>query len=158
VGIIVIVGVLAVTSLGFLAWRFSRHAHLRHEGDKVTMETPFGTVESTKDIQEAARNLGVDVYPGAEVLKDGAGSATFGTVHTTSLNFETSDSPDKVCSFYKPKFPNAMVMSSEADQCSIVSNDKKNMITINAKAEGEKTKIAITAITRKADAASSSEN
>jgi hypothetical protein len=68
---------------------------------------------------------------------------SFGKVHTTALTFGTTDSVDQVCSFYKPKFPNAMVVSSNDNECSIVSNDKKNMITINAKTEGGKTKIVI---------------
>jgi hypothetical protein len=156
VGVLVVIAVLAVVSLGFFAWRVAHHARVRQNGNHVSVETPFGTVESTKDPQEAARNLGVDLYPGAEVLKDGAASATFGAVHTTSLNFETSDALNKVCSFYKEKFPNAMVMTGQADQCTIVSNDKKNMITINVRVEGDKTKIMIANVTHKADASSSS--
>ena len=154
VGVIVIVGTLCVASLGFFAWRIAHRAHIRQEGDNVRVETPFGTVESTKDPQEAARTLGVDLYPGAQVLKDGSTSMTFGSVHTATLNFESTDSLDKVSSFYKSRFPNAMVMNSQADQCTIVSNDKKNMITINIKAEGDKTRIAITNVNHSANSSS----
>src|SRR5271155_4854763 len=157
VGVIVLVGILGVASLGFFAWRVAHHTHVRHDGDNVKVETPFGTVESTKDPQEAARTLGVDPYPGAEVLKEGSASMTFGNVHTAALNFETSDSVDKVCSFYKPKFPNAMVVTSDANQCTIVSNDKKNMITINAKVDGSKTKIVISNVSKSGAANSPSE-
>src|SRR5271166_6153431 len=143
VGVIVLVGILGLASLAFFALRVAHRARVRHEGDNVKVETPFGTVETTKDPQDAARNLGVDLYPGAEVMKEGSVSMTFGKVHTSALTFETSDSVDKVCSFYKPKFPNAMVVSSDENQCNIVSNDKKNMITINVKTENGKTKIAI---------------
>lgn len=155
VGVIVLFIILGVTSIAFFAWRVAHHARVRHDGDNVKVETPFGTVETTKDPQDAARNLGVDLYPGAEVLKEGSVSMTFGTVHTAALNFETSDSVDKVCSFYKPKFPNATVVTSEADQCTIVSNDHKNMITINAKIQSGKTRIAITNVSN-SDAANSS--
>jgi zinc-ribbon domain len=154
VGVIVIVGTLCVASLGFFAWRVAHRAHIRQEGDNVRVETPFGTVESTKDPQEAARTLGVDLYPGAQVLKDGSTSMTFGSVHTASLNSESTDSLDKVSNFYKSRFPNAMVMTSQADQCTIVSNDKKNMITINIKAEGDKTRIIITNVTHSANSSS----
>ena len=157
VGVIVLVGILAVASLGFFAWRVARHTRVRQNGDNVRVETPFGTVQTTNDPQAAARDLGVDLYPGAQALKEGATSATFGTVHTASLNFETSDSVDKVCSFYKPKFPNAMVMTTEANQCTIVSNDQKNMITITVKAESDKTRIVITNVS-KSGAANSSSN
>jgi hypothetical protein len=155
VGVIVLFIILGVTSIAFFAWRVAHHTRVRHDGDNVKVETPFGTVETTKDPQDAARNLGVDLYPGAEVLKEGSVSMTFGTVHTAALNFETSDSVDKVCSFYKPKFPNATVVTSEADQCTIVSNDHKNMITINAKIQSGKTRIVITNVSN-SDAANSS--
>jgi hypothetical protein len=157
VGVIVLVGILGVASLGFFAWRVARHTRVRHDGDKVRVETPFGSVQTTNDPQATARDLGVDLYPGAQVLKEGATSATFGAMHTSTLNFETSDSVDKVCGFYKPKFPNAMVMTSDVNQCTIVSNDKKNMITITAKSENDKTRIVIANVS-KSGAASSSSN
>jgi hypothetical protein len=157
VGVIALVIILGVTSVAFFAWRVARHAHVRHDGDNVKVETPFGNLETTKDPKDAARNLGVDLYPGAEVLKEGSVSMTFGNVHTAALNFETSDSVDKVCSFYKPKFPNAMTVTSEANQCTIVSNDQKNMITINAKIENGRTHIVITNVS-KSGAANSSSN
>jgi hypothetical protein len=65
---------------------------------------------------------------------------------------------DKVASFYKSKFPNAMVTTSDAGRCTIISNDHKSMVTINIEAEGDKTKIQITNVTRKSDAANSSSN
>jgi hypothetical protein len=90
-------------------------------------------------------------------MKEGSTSASFGGVHTVSLHFETSDSADKVCSFYKPKFPNAMVMTTQSNQCTIISNDKNNMITITAKEESGKTQIVVASV-KKADASSSSSN
>ncbi len=158
VGVIVLLGILSAGSVAFFAWRVARHAHIRQEGDNVKVETPFGSVETTKDPDEAARNLGVDLYPGAEVLKNGAASATFGGIHTASLNSESTDSVDKVSAFYKAKFPNAMVTTSDAGRCTIISNDHKSMITINIQAAGDKTKIQITNVTRKSDAANASSN
>jgi hypothetical protein len=155
VGVIVVVAVLSVASLGFFAWRVAHRTRIRQEGDNVKVETPFGTVQSTNDPQAAAHDLGVDLYPGAQILKEGATSATFGSVHTAALNFESSDSVDKVCSFYKPKFPNAMVVTSDANQCTIVSNNQKNMITINAKTEGDKTRIVITNVSKSGENSSS---
>src|SRR6202167_4361247 len=123
--VVVLVAVLGVTSVAFFAWHVARHAHIRQDGNNVKVETPFGSVETTKDPSEAARNLGVDLYPGAEVMKNGAATATFGGVHTASLTSESSDSVDKVSSFYKSKFPNAMVSSSNENHCTIISNDNK---------------------------------
>src|SRR5271169_1930443 len=96
VGVIVVVAVLCVASLGFFAWRVAHRTRVRQEGNNVKVETPFGTVQTTNDPQAAAHDLGVDVYPGARVLKEGATSATFGSVHTAALNLESSDSVDRV--------------------------------------------------------------
>jgi len=110
-----------------------------------------------RNLEEAARNLGVDLYPGAQVSQAGAASATIGGIHTVALNLETSDSVDQVCSFYKPRFANAMVTSTDPNQCTIVSNDHKNMISINARAENGRTRIVITNVS-KSGAGSSSSN
>ena len=158
VGVIVLLGILSVGSVAFFAWRIARHAHVRQDGNNVKVETPFGNVETTQDPHDAARNLGVEIYPGAEVLKDGSASATFAGVHTASVSSESTDSVDKIASFYKGKFPNAMVTSSDAGRCTIIANDHKSMITINIEAEGGKTKIQITNVFRKSDAADSSSN
>ena len=157
VGLVVLVAILCVASLGFFAWRVARRTHVRQEGDNVKVETPFVSIETSDDPQKAARNLGVDLYPGAQVMKEGSTSMTFGAVHTATLNFATSDSVDQVCGFYKPKFPNAMVMTTESNQCTIVSKDQTNMITINVKAESDKTRIVITNVS-KSGAANSSSN
>ena len=146
VGVLVLIGILGVASVGFFAWRVARHSHVRQNGDNVKVETPFGTVESTNDPQQAARNLGVDTYPGARVLKDGTSSASVGAVHTVSVSMESDDSVDKVTNFYKAKFPNAMVTASDSNQSTIVSNDRQSLVTININAEGNRTKILITNI------------
>jgi uncharacterized OB-fold protein len=157
VGVVVLVGALGVTALAFLAVRMAHRTRVHQEGDSVKVETPFGTVQTTKDPQEAARNLGVDLYPGAQVSQAGAASATIGGIHTVALNLETSDSVDQVCSFYKPRFANAMATSTDPNQCTIVSNDHKNMISINARAENGRTRIVITNVS-KSGAGSSSSN
>jgi hypothetical protein len=158
VGVVALLGVLGVASIAFVGWRFAHNAHIHQDGNNVKVDTPFGSVETTKDPAEAAKNLGVDIYPGAEIMQNGAASAAFGGVHTASLTSETTDSVDKVSSFYKSKFPNAMVSSSSANHCSIISNDNKTMITINIEGTGDKTKIQITRVSGKLGSMSSSTN
>ena len=158
VGVIVLLGILGIASVGFFAWHVAHNAHIRHEGNNVSVETPFGSIQTTKDPSEAARNLGVDLYPGAEVLRDGSASATFGGVHTASVNSESTDSVDMIAAFYKAKFPNAMVTTSDSGRCTIISNDHKSMITVNIEAHGDKTKIMITNVSRKSDSSGSSSN
>ena len=100
------------------------------------METPFGSVNTSTDPDDAARNLGVDLYPGAEVIKGTTSNMTMGAMHTATADFETSDPVSTVGEFYKSKLPNANVVSTTGDHYAIISTDKKNMLSINIEAEG----------------------
>jgi hypothetical protein len=146
VGIVAVLGVLGLASAGFVAWRIAHHTRVHQEGDNVKVETPFGNVETTKDPDEVAGNLGVDLYPGAEIRKNGAASTSFGPIHTVAVTADTDDPVDRVSAFYKSKFPNAMVTTSDSGHCTIVSNDHKNIVTINIEAAGDKTKIQISTV------------
>jgi zinc ribbon protein len=157
VGAIIIAVVIGVASIGFIGWRIAHHTRVHQDGNNVKVETPFGTVESTKDPDEAARNLGVDIYPGAQTMKEGASTTNFGGMRTVAATFETSDPLDKVAAFYKAKFPNAMVTTSQSNHCTIVSNDAKNIVTINAEGRGDKTRIQIAKVSHDSDSSSSSQ-
>lgn len=149
VAVIVLVGILGIATVGIIGYRIARNSRISHSGDHLKVDTPFGSVESSKDPDQAAKDLGIDLYPGAEVLRNGASSVSMGSVHTVTAVFETGDAPDKVCSFYKSRFPRAMVTTSEQNHCTIVSNDQKNMITINVEAGGDNTKLQITNVSKK---------
>jgi hypothetical protein len=152
VGVIMLIGVLGITALSFVAYRFARRSHVTQEGDHVKVETPFGTAETSKDPDEAAKNLGLDIYPGAEAQKEGASISTFGGVRTVSVAFESDDSVAKVCTFYKSKFPNANVSTSGKDRCTIVSNNPRNMITINVEPnDGDGSRFQIANVIRKSN-------
>jgi hypothetical protein len=151
VAVIVGIGILGMVTVGIVGYRIAKSAHVSQQGDHVKVDTPFGSVETSKDPEQAAKDLGIDVYPGAEVQKNGASSATFGNIRTVTAMFESSDAPDKICTFYKSKFPAATVSSSQQNHCTIVSNDRKNMVTINIEADGDTSKIQITNVTRKLD-------
>jgi zinc-ribbon domain len=149
VAVIVGICILGVATVGIIGYRIAKSSHVSQNGDHVKVETPFGSVETSKDPDQAAKDLGVELYPGAEVQRNGASSAAFGGIRTVTAVFETSDAPDKVCTFYKSKFPGAMVTTSEQNHCTIVSNDRKNMITINIEASGDNTKLQITNVSKK---------
>lgn len=149
IAVIVGLGILGVATVGIIGYRIAKSSHVTQEGDHVKVETPFGSVETPKDPEQAAKDLGIDVYPGAQVQKNGTASVTFGNMHTVAANFESSDSVDKICSFYKSRFPSATVRTSDQNRCTIVSNDQKNMITINVESRGDTTKFQITNISKK---------
>lgn len=157
IAVIVGIGVLCIALIGFVGYHFARNTHVKQEGDKVKVETPFGTF-SANDPEQAVRDLGVDVYPGAEVQRNGAASITVAGIRTVAARFESSDPVDKVCSFYKSKFPNATVTSSEQNRCTIVSSNKtnsdvtsnngKDSITINVEARGDGTQFQVTHVSK----------
>ena len=149
VGVIVVLGGLGIASLSFVALHFARNSRLSQQGDHVKVETPFGSVETSKDPDKAVQDLGVDVYPGAEVQKNGASSATFGSMRTVSAAFQSGDSADKVCSFYHARFPGAKVATSSQRHCTIVSNDPNNVITVNVESSGDGSKFQITSVIKK---------
>ena len=123
-------------------------AHIEEKNGKVKVESPFGNIETSTDPSEAARNIGVDVYPGAEVQKNGSASMTIAGMHTSSAIFETDDAPDKVAAFYKSKLPSSAYSSNQGDHYSMMSGDKENMTTINIASRGDKTVIEISRVTK----------
>ena len=149
VAVIVVFGILAIGAFSFLAYRIARHSRVHNENGNVRVETPFGTVNTTTDPNEAARNLGIDSYPGAEVVKGTTSDMTMGNMHTASADFETSDPVATVAEFYKSKVPNANVVSSTGDHYAIISTDKKNMLSINIEPKNGRTRIHITKISGK---------
>jgi uncharacterized OB-fold protein len=149
VGVIVLIGIIGLATVGFIGYRIAKNSHISQDGDHVKVDTPFGKVETSGDPDKVVKNLGVDPYPGATVQK-GASSASFGNIHTVTATFKSGDSLDKVCAFYKAKYPDAMVSTSDENRCTIVSNDKKNMININIEADGDSSRIQISNVSKKA--------
>jgi hypothetical protein len=149
VAVIVCVGIVVLGTIGIIGYRIAKSSRVSQNGDHVKVETPFGSVETSKDPDQAAKDLGIDLYPGAEVQRNGASSAAFGGIRTVTAMFETQDAPDKVCSFYKSRFPGAMVTTSDQNHCTIVSNNQKNIVTINIQASGDTTRLQITNVTKK---------
>jgi hypothetical protein len=149
VGVLVVLFIAGAATTAFIGLRIARGTHVQDKNGNVKVETPFGTVESTTNVEDAARNLGVDVYPGATAMKGNAANVNFGSLHSVAAEFETSDTPDKVADFYKSKLPSANLVSAEGDHYSIISTDKKNMITISIEPQDGKTRIHIANVSGK---------
>ena len=148
VAVIVVIGILGVATVGIIGYKIAKNAHVRQQGDSVKVDTPIGSF-SANDPDEAVKDLGVEVYPGAQVQKEGTASVSFGPVRTVTANFESSDSLDKVCDFYKSQFPGATVNTSDENHCTVVSTDKSNNVTINVQSAGSGSKFQIATVTKK---------
>lgn len=149
----VVVG-LAMITAGIGAYFLHRayvkvkESHIEQKDGKVKIESPFGNLETSTDPGEAAKNVGVDLYPGAEVSKDGTATMTIGGMRTATAVLETGDSPDKVAAFYKSKLPQAASSSNQGDHYSMMSGDKDNMTTVTIESRGDKTIIQIARVTK----------
>jgi hypothetical protein len=140
-------GIIGVATTAYFVHRAISRTHIESRDGNVKVETPFGTVESSDDPDEAAHNLGIDVYPGATVIKGSTGNVAFGPTHTAAAEFETSDSPSAVADFYKSKLAGANVISSDNDHYSIIAGDKKNLTTIAIEPKDGKTRVHISRVT-----------
>ena len=149
IGIIVLLCILAMVTCGIVVHRIAKNARVSQKGDNVKVETPFGSMETSSDPEKTAQELGIEIYPGAQVQKNGTASVTFGSFHTVTANFESSDPVEKVCDFYRPKFPGARVDSSDQNQCSIISGEKGNNTTITVQSSGDGSRFTIVKMTRK---------
>jgi hypothetical protein len=149
VAVVIGLGILGIAAVSFVGYRIAKHSRIHNEDGNVRVETPFGTVNTTADPAEAARNLGIEVYPGAEVVKGTTSDMTLGNMHTAAADFETGDPVGTVAEFYKSKVPNANVVSSTGDHYAIISTDKKNMLTINIEPKNGRTRIHISKISGK---------
>jgi hypothetical protein len=149
VAVIFGLGILGVGTVAFIVHRVVSHSRVEEKNGNVKVETPFGTVESTNDPDQAAQNVGVDLYPGATVVKGTTANMTFGSTHTAAADFDTSDPVSTVANFYKTRYPNASVMSNDTDRFTIVAGDKENVTTIVIEPKEGKTRIHIAKVTGK---------
>jgi zinc-ribbon domain len=149
VAVIVGLGILGLGATAFFVHRVISRSHIHQKDGDVRVETPFGTMESTTDPGQAAHDLGVDLYPGATVVKGGATNMTIGGMHTAAAEFESSDPVATVADFYKSKFPHANVTSGQEGRYNIISSDKSNLFTITIEPRDGKTRINIAKVTGK---------
>ncbi len=143
VGVFFLLGALVVGGLIYGAYRVAESVKVHEEGGQARVETPFGTVEANKDPNEIAKDLDVEIYPGATPMKEGSSSVTFGGMKATTAVFETSEPSQKVYEFYKEEFPKATVATSDGDKHTIMAGDKNDFVTIVIEEQGGKTRITI---------------
>jgi hypothetical protein len=148
--VVIVCGIIGIALLTAIGLHIAKRTRVTQQGDHVKVDTPFGNFEASKDPDQAAKNLGVDIYPGAELQPDGASTAFVAGIRTTNANFESSDSSEKVCHFYQNKFPNARVSTSDRNRCTIVSDDRGNMITINVESNGDGSRFQISSVLKRA--------
>src|SRR5215471_12345471 len=92
VGVAVLICILGMVTCGLAVRHAMKNAKVSQKGDNVKIETPFGNMETSDDPQKVADEIGIDIYPGATIQKAGTAAVTFGSLHTVTAIFESSDS------------------------------------------------------------------
>jgi len=128
------------------------HVQVSREGDKkeVSIKTPVGSMEVHKDVDEAS--LGLPIYPGATRIKE-KGSATVSfdimdeaKVQVLAGKYETSDSVDKVRTFYHDRLGDQVTKYKERDEQGKtvfeIKHDKQDQV-VALKRSGDKTVIEL---------------
>jgi hypothetical protein len=117
--IVVVSGIVIWGGLRYLARGVQVHVNEAKSGKQVSVQTPIGSFQVNKDVNEA--QLGLPIYPGATRLKDEDSAAinmNFGGdegVHVVVAKFETRDDLDKVRSFYQDRVGGDVTKFTEKD-------------------------------------------
>lgn len=118
--IVVVSGLVVWGGLRYLARGVQVHVSEAKNGKQVSIQTPVGSLEVKKEVNEA--QLGLPVYPGATRVKDedsAAISMDFGGeqgVHLVVAKFESTDDLDKVRSFYQDQVGGEVTKITEKDR------------------------------------------
>ncbi len=148
VAVIVGMGIIGISIVSYIGYRIAKSAHVTQKNGQVKVDSPFGNIETSSDPADAAKNLGVDIYPGAEIQKNGAVSMTIMGMHTSTAIMQTSDAASQVAEFYRGKLPNAN-FAGQGENYSLHSGDRNDMTSIGIQGDGGgSTKITITRVTK----------
>lgn len=150
VAIIIGLIIVAAGSCAYFVHRAVTRMHVDQKNGNVSIDTPFGSLNSTSDPAQAAKDTGVDPYPGATIPRGGSANMTIGKMHTATVTYETDDPPSTVADFYKSKLPNATFVggnNGNNNSYSLMSGTKDDLTTINIDAREGRTKITIAHVT-----------
>jgi hypothetical protein len=145
-GVFVLIGCVSLAGLLFAVHRVKNKLrngiHVTENGDNTVVETPFGRASSGKaDAKAVARQIGVDLYPGATAGESGSGQ--FGKMTTANIKLTTSDSVAQVAKFYESRYPNATVTQQNDNKFSLAGTDRDGTLTITAESTDDGTQIDI---------------
>jgi hypothetical protein len=143
--IVVVSGIVVWGGLHYLSRGVRVHLN-EANGKQISVQTPIGSFEVKKDVNEA--QLGLPIYPGATRLKDDKDSAAinmnFGGeqgVHVVVAKFETTENLDKVRSFYQDRVGGDVTKFTEKDNegktvFEIKNKNQERIITLKSTAGG----------------------
>lgn len=144
---LMILGIGTVSFVGYhAAKRMRERVRASQDGRSSSVDFGGGFKASTNQTsaRDLARKIGIDLYPGAHQQGDSS-EATFGKMSTATIRLTTSDSVDKVASYYKSRYPSAMT-SVEGSKFTLISSDNSGTLTLTAEESGGDTAIDISKV------------
>jgi hypothetical protein len=132
VAVVIAFGILATVGTVFALKRMAHRVRIGPNSTSIT--TPFGSV-TTDDPAVVAKQLGVDVYPGARGIK-GSATVGIGGMQVAAAKFESDAAPDKILEFYQRRYPKAALRVIGANNSMVFSTDQ-GMVTIKVSSRGD---------------------
>jgi len=148
VAVIIGLGIIGIGTVSYIGYRIAKSAHVDQKTGKVKIETGVLNMETTSDPDEAAKSIGIDLYPGAQLQKNGSASMSIAGMHTTTAVLQSDDPPEKVAAFYKEKLPNTTYSTNQGGRYSMMAGDKNDMTTVNIEPRDTGSMIQISHVTR----------
>ncbi len=156
-GVLVLIMVIAIAGIVYVGYRVKKKADefkqtfkVDQSGQSVTIQTPKGPVVIGEN-KDAAATIAKQVppYPGAKTTSSGGISGPGGSGFS-GAEYETSDSVDKVVSFYKEKLgPKLTVTQSEGTAILQLTTATGSInIAVSREKDGNTTKIAATEMSK----------
>jgi hypothetical protein len=143
-GVLFLLMVVSIAGLVYIGYRAKKALRASRFGKTTTITTPFGNMTTNQEnAAQTAADMGVDVYPGAVSVKGTGATVKIGGMTVGAVTFETGDSVSAVGAFYRAKFPQATVTSTDEDRQSIVAMSDKGMVTIAIERRDSGTHISI---------------
>jgi hypothetical protein len=148
-GVLFVLGIVGVGAVAYIAKRAISNAVQTDASGNVASVNIGGTkIQALKDPALVAREMGVEVFPGATPEGNSASSFTIGGVTTMHAQFSTSSSMDEVFDFYKAQYPDASMFDQPESKMLTRGTEDKELLTINVTTQEDKTLIHVTRITK----------
>jgi hypothetical protein len=149
VAVIVGLGILGFGTAAFFIHRAISRTHIEERNGKVKIDSPYGSVNTSDDSSDVSSEMGVAMYPGADVVKGTASSMDIGSLHTVTVQLQTDDSPSTVAAYYKEKLTNVSYSGNQGDHYTMMAGDKSDMTTLSIGTTEGKTRIQISKMVKK---------
>jgi hypothetical protein len=141
--VVVLFGMIGIGSIVYFAHRMKHRVHVAQNGSSNSVDFgPFKASTNSMSASELASKIGVDLYPGATQQGETA-EAEIGKMTTASMKLTTTDSLEKVASFYRQRYPHATAVKENTDRFTLATADSNGTLTIKAESMGSETLIEI---------------